>query len=235
MFKHRDIWQAIDRLAAAEGLSASGLARKAGLDPTTFNKSKRVTREGRERWPSTESLSKILEATNTSLEHFLGFMQSGSDLQPSRMLPVLGQSQASQAGYFDEAGFPRREGWDETLFPDLDDPHAYGLEIEGEGLEPLYRDGDMLVISPSASIRRGDRVVLRRREGGILICQLQRHSARRIDLQPLPGTAPAASPGNDPVADVLAVPVPPLVAGAEDYSFDVEDVAWLHRILWASQ
>ena len=71
MLRHPDIWKAIDRLAAKHGLSASGLARRAGLDPTTFNKSKRVTAEGRPRWPNTESLSRILEVTGTDPEEFL--------------------------------------------------------------------------------------------------------------------------------------------------------------------
>jgi len=52
MLTHNQIWTAIDRLAARAKLSPSGLAKKAGLDPTTFNKSKRVTPEGRQRWPS---------------------------------------------------------------------------------------------------------------------------------------------------------------------------------------
>ena len=46
MLTHADIWNAVDRLAARAGLSASGLAKKAGLDPTTFNKSKRITPRG---------------------------------------------------------------------------------------------------------------------------------------------------------------------------------------------
>lgn len=51
LLTHEQVWTALDRLAARAGLSASGLARRAGLDPTTFNKSKRVTPDGRERWP----------------------------------------------------------------------------------------------------------------------------------------------------------------------------------------
>src|SRR5215211_2690910 len=68
MLTHADIWNAVDRLAARAGLSASGLAKKAGLDPTTFNKSKRITPEGRPRWPSTESVAKSLAATNTTVD-----------------------------------------------------------------------------------------------------------------------------------------------------------------------
>ena len=63
MMRHDDIWRAIDALAAEHGLSASGLARKAGLDPTAFNPSKRIGADGRARWPSTESVAKVLAAT----------------------------------------------------------------------------------------------------------------------------------------------------------------------------
>jgi phage repressor protein C with HTH and peptisase S24 domain len=55
---HARVWSAIGALAHRYGLSASGLAKRAGLDPTSFNKSKRVTGEGRPRWPTTESIAK---------------------------------------------------------------------------------------------------------------------------------------------------------------------------------
>ena len=71
MLTHAQIWTALDRLAARAGLSPSGLARKAGLDPTTFNRSKRMTPQGRSRWPSTESLAKSLAATGASMETFV--------------------------------------------------------------------------------------------------------------------------------------------------------------------
>ena len=70
MLRHSDIWNAIDRLARDRGYSASGLARRAGLDPTTFNKSKRKSPDGKERWPSTESISKVLKVTGASLGEF---------------------------------------------------------------------------------------------------------------------------------------------------------------------
>src|SRR5260370_154398 len=65
---HLQVWTALDRLAERAGFSPSGLAKRAGLDPTTFNKSKRITGDGRERGPSTESVSKALAATNSSIE-----------------------------------------------------------------------------------------------------------------------------------------------------------------------
>ena len=68
MLTHSQIWNALDRLAAHSGLTPSGLAKKAGLDPTTFNKSKRITGDGRERWPSTESVAKASADGSTPVE-----------------------------------------------------------------------------------------------------------------------------------------------------------------------
>lgn len=64
---HNDIWRGLDLLAEQNGLSVSGLARRAGLDATAFNKSKRTAKDGRPRWPSTESISRALVAVNAEL------------------------------------------------------------------------------------------------------------------------------------------------------------------------
>ena len=77
MLTHAQIWNAVDRVAARAGLSASGLAKRSGLDPTTFNKSKRITPDGRARWPSTESVAKVLAATGTTIDAFLGLLNNG--------------------------------------------------------------------------------------------------------------------------------------------------------------
>lgn len=84
MFTHADIWSAIDALAKTAKLTPSGLARRAGLDPTTFNKSKRFATDGRPRWPTTESLSKILDVTATDMVTFALLMK--------RQEPQLGSS-----------------------------------------------------------------------------------------------------------------------------------------------
>lgn len=76
MFTHQDIWQAIDKLAAEKGFSPSGLAKQAGLDPTTFNKSKRTSADGKPRWPSTESIAKILTVTGSSLSDLEKLMKN---------------------------------------------------------------------------------------------------------------------------------------------------------------
>jgi phage repressor protein C with HTH and peptisase S24 domain len=206
--KHDEIWRALDTLAAENGLSASGLAKRSGLDPTTFNPSKRIMPDGRARWPSTESVAKVLAATGASLEAFTALVTGARTLsaggRPYRRIPLIGLAQAGAAGYFDDGGYPVGGGWE------IADPNAYALEISGDSMEPVFRDGDMIIVSPAAPIRRGDRVVVRTAGGEVMAKQLTRRSARRVELRSLNPAHP-------------------------DYSFDLADVAWLHRIVWASQ
>ena len=93
MLSHDRIWAAIDALAARYGMTASGLARKAGLDATSFNKSKRTSPDGRDRWPSTESVAKVLRATGATLEDFLRLVEPAGELRRS-MVPLIGMTQA---------------------------------------------------------------------------------------------------------------------------------------------
>ena len=159
MLTHAQIWSAIDGLAKRSGLSPSGLAKRAGLDPTTFNKSKRITPDGRARWPSTESVAKSLAATGSTLDQFVALI-SESARPPAEAVPLIGFAEAGVGGYFDDGGFPNGKGWDEIPFPAVDDEHVYALEISGESMHPAYRDGTVIIVSPAAPIRRGDRVVV---------------------------------------------------------------------------
>lgn len=74
MFTHDQIWQGLDRLATSKGYSPSGLARRSGLDPTSFNKSKRISPDGKPRWPSTESLAKVLAVTDATMSDFISLI-----------------------------------------------------------------------------------------------------------------------------------------------------------------
>src|SRR5262245_18649905 len=109
--QHGQIWRAIDALAARRGMTASGLARAAGLDPTTFNKSKRQAPDGKPRWPSTESISRALAAAETSWEDFAALLVGRSSAGSA--IPIVGMARAGADGFFDEQGFP--VGADETV------------------------------------------------------------------------------------------------------------------------
>ena len=172
MLEHQAVWLAIDRLAARYNLSPSGLARQAGLDPTTFNKSKRITKEGKQRWPSTESLAKVLNATGASLGEFVGLIEDQPQAAGLRRLPKLRFAAAAQPGYIDAAGRPVRANWEEISFPNEPDPHAFALEITGDGLLPVFRSGDLIIATPGAEVHAGDRVLLRSQQGELLIAEL---------------------------------------------------------------
>ncbi|MCB1507430.1 MAG: helix-turn-helix transcriptional regulator [Hyphomicrobiaceae bacterium] len=213
---HHGLWAALDQIAERHGLSPSALARRAGLDPTSFNRSKRTANDGRPRWPSTESLVKVLEATGESFSSFVQLLEQAPELkeaypdQMTRTVPLLGMAEAGQGGYFDDAGFPAGAGWDAVPIPGVQDEHAYALEVSGDSMLPLYRDGDLLIVSPGAQVRRGDRVVVRTRGGEVTAKVLARKSAKSIELVSLNPDHP-------------------------NRSIELADVEWIARIVWASQ
>lgn len=218
MFTHRSIWDAIDALASRHGLSVSGLARLSGLDATALNPSKRVGKDGRERWPSTESIAKILQATEENYDQFMnGSMHyhqnatvSYSAAIDGNSVPLLGFAQAGAGGYFDPAGFPAGQGWEEVNFPGNDGSSTYALEVSGDSMSPAYRDGDILIVSPSEEVRRGDRVVVRTLDGEVTAKILHRQSIQTIELHSL-------NPEHSP------------------RTLQKNEIDWIARILWASQ
>ena len=217
MLSHSRIWNAIDRLAERNSLSPSGLARRAGLDATTFNKSKRASVDGRPRWPSTESIAKILEATRTEIGAFLGL----DDAPPSRAraraasgasrpVPVLGLAQAGAGGFFDDAGFPAGQGWDVVDAPATTGENVFALEVSGDSMLPLYRHGDRIVVSRDRQCRKGDRVVVRTTSGEVMAKVLSKRTAKAVELASL-------NPSH------------------KGRTIAMKDIDWMARIMWASQ
>jgi len=221
MLSHDRIWAAIDALAERNRLSPSGLARRAGLDPTSFNKSKRQASDGRLRWPSTESIAKVLQATGNSFDDFTSLVRGG--VQDSFLpegafppqvgsIPLLGFAQAGAGGFLDDGGFPAGQGWDVVDFPasPASKPGVYALEVQGDSMMPLYRDGNVLIVEPGAQVRRGDRVVVKTREGEVMAKVLFRQTAKTIELLSLNTDHP-------------------------NRTFGLSEIEWMARIIWASQ
>lgn len=213
---HSQIWSAIDALADRNALSVSALARQAGLDATAFNRSKRFSSDGRPRWPSTESLIKVLAATGVSFDGFAHLYDTSLETKGLRagrigpVVPLLGFAQAGNGGYFDDAGFPSGHGWDAIQLPELDDAQCYALEVSGDSMLPLYRDGDIIVVSPGAQMRRHDRVVVRTQSGEVLAKVLQRRTNDHVELHSINADHP-------------------------DRKIALDDIDWIARIVWASQ
>jgi phage repressor protein C with HTH and peptisase S24 domain len=206
--QHGQIWRALDALAARKGLTPSGLARAAGLDPTTFNKSKRAGPDGKPRWPSTESIARALSAADSSFDEFAALL-AGHPGGAGRAIPIVGMARAGSDGFFDENGFPI--GAEETVrFPGLGEDRIYALEIAGDSMEPVYRAGDVVIVQPGAAVRRGDRVVVRTRGGEVMAKLLGRRNDQSFELLSFNAAYPARQ-----------------IPAAE--------IDWIARILWASQ
>ena len=75
---------------------------------------------------------------------------------------------------------------------------------------PLYRDGDTIIVSPAATVRRGDRVVVKTVEGEVLAKQLKRQTARTVELASLNPEHP-------------------------DRVLNLAEIAFMARVIWASQ
>jgi phage repressor protein C with HTH and peptisase S24 domain len=211
MFTHKQVWTAIDVIAERYGFSPSGLAKKSGLDPTSFNPSKRNGPDGRPRWPTMESISRVLNASGAPVDEFMELLSGKKGAPPKvRVLPLLGFAKAGRGGFFDDGGFPAGAGWDEVDVPGVTDTSAYALEITGDSMLPVYREGDTIVVSPAATIRKGDRVVVRTADGQVMAKILQKQSARTIELSSFNADHPVKT-------------------------LDAKNVDWMARIIWASQ
>lgn len=218
MLSHDRVWAAIDALAERYSLSASGLAKRAGLDSTAFNKSKRLGADGRPRWPSTESLAKVMEATGASLDEFLALLDGRAQRMARTVrragaaarVPLLGFAQAGAGGFFDDAGFPAGQGWEMVDVPAGAKDGSYALQVQGDSMLPLYRDGDVLIVEPSAGLRKGDRVVVKTIGGEVMAKVLVRRTAKVVELLSLNPDHPNRE----------------IAAAAID---------WMARIVWASQ
>lgn len=196
--RHADVWRAIDRLAAKHGYSASGLARRAGLDATSFNKSKRKSHDGKLRWPSTESVARILHATGETMAGFVALMGGQTGALARRQVPMLPLDGAA-ARHFDDQGGPTGSAWHETSLASLDDGTLYALKVTGTALAPAWRAGDLLLVSPAAPVRRGDRVVVKLRRGDLAILELVRRTARKIEFAGVGSSARDRSVATDEI------------------------------------
>jgi len=207
--RHSDIWSGLDKLANTNGLSASGLARRAGLDPTAFNKSKRINPQGKPRWPTTESLAKALTATKSSMADFVRIVGAPAGAGASRKYPVARLANALKPGSYDRAGKPAGSAWSEVGGPDIGVAAAYAIKVSGNELSPVYRAGALLIVDPGAAPRRGDRVIANA-DGKIMVREVVRLNRREAELKPVSSSRGGAT-------------------------IDARDLKWIHRIVWASQ
>lgn len=206
--QYNQIWNAVDKLAKSRGLSPSGLAKIAGLDATTFNKSKRSRPDGKKRWPSLESLNKILETCHISFEDFY---KLGADYpsvkDTTETVPYIRFSDIDEnINIYD--GNVNTENWGKISFPDSQ--NAYAIDIDTNEFAPFYRINSVIIVAQNSDIRRGDKVVIYQNCGNVIIGEFVRRTAQTIELNNI------AQPQSD-------------------ISVKIANIRIIQRIIWASQ
>ena len=208
IMKFEKIWDVIDKFALSNGMSPSALAKSIGLDATTFNKSKRLRADGKQRWPSLESINKILEVYNIELEDLYRFSvdarQSANALSvPYISLSHLSQGSKAEVRHFDMAS------WKQVNLP-YSTNNIYAIDLDNSAYEPLYNFGATLVVAKDSEIRRGDRVIIITRNGETLIREFIRREENAIKV---------CTPYDKETFQYI----------------NLSDIKLLNRIIWASQ
>ena len=206
--KYDTVWNAVDNLAKSLGMSPSGLAKKSGLDSTTFNRSKRKRPDGKNRWPSLDSLNKVFEFCNITFEEFYKYGETDNPPENLNTIPYIKLSGVSKREYCQE-GEICTTNWETICFPD-GTKNLYAVEIDNTDYAPLYKFGTTLILAKHSEIRRNDRVAVFKKDGDFLLAEFIRRKPRTLELQNL--NAPE-----------------------ESFSENIDDILFLSRIVWASQ
>ena len=204
MLSHKRIWRAIDRIAKDAGLTPSGLAKKAGLDPTSFNKSKRIGSGGKLRWPSTESLYKLLKVLGKDLSYFSSLVEPDSISE----IKLIGSLQTNLKGFCE---CDENSEWESVTFPRTFNKDSVAIKINGYSLEPIYRNGDTLIISKKeALISEDDRVVLKTTDNELIVKRFIEKDETNTSLRCLEKEGSTSKVPN-------------------------EKIEWIGKIIWVSQ
>ena len=139
-----------------------------------------------------------------------GKLASTGESEHGARVPVIGHAEAGgvELEYeYTDHGYPPGAA-DEHLSPteELGDPSAYGLAIRGRSMEPLFRDGDRVVVSPARPFVPGRLHVVHSKKGQVQLRLVERHG----DTYSLLSINPS---------------YPPIY-------LQIGDVAWLHAVTW---
>lgn len=71
-------------------------------------------------------------------------------------VPLINRVSAGYPAGFTDLGFPARVADEYVRCPDLHDPDAFAARVVGDSMEPVYREGDIVIFSPARPIADGD-------------------------------------------------------------------------------
>lgn len=205
--KYENVWNAVDNLAKKHGLSPSGLAKLAGLDATTFNKSKRIRPDGKKRWPSLDSINKLLEIFNLSFEQFYAL---STDLEENEIgsIPFIKLSQCKPSLTEDKAQI-NTSHWHKISFPDFKES-LFAIEIDSDNFAPIYKNSTLLIAAHNSEIRQGDRAIIFFNDENITLKEFVRRTPSKL---------------------IVTNINPPF----QEEQIAIADITLINRIVWASQ
>lgn len=163
-----------------EGVSNKALADTAGVSLQAVGDWLRTGRIGRDRLPS------IAATVNRTIEWLL----SGKESSPSpiqeqltdhhvtpgaepvyREIPVVGTTEVGPDSQWFDLGYPSDFG-EAYLDTPTKDRSAYALGVVGSSMDPRFREGDVLAISPAVEPVPGDDVVVKQVNGSLMVKEL---------------------------------------------------------------
>ena len=206
--KYETIWSAVDNLAKALSMTPSGLAKKSGLDSTTFNRSKRIRPDGKKRWPSLDSINKVLEYCNISFEEFYNYGDNYDGHSNIQTIPFARLSNNVIPSY-QEDNAPDTTNWESIAFT-IRTNSAYALEIDTNEYEPVYKKGSTVLLLKNSEIRHGDRIAVFFNDGSKVLAEFMHRKPQTIELLSLKKSE-------------------------NEISVKIDDIAYINRIVWVSQ
>jgi phage repressor protein C with HTH and peptisase S24 domain len=176
-----------------------------GLNSTSFNPSKRLRSEdGTGRWPSTESIAKVLKAAEMTWADFIAILEqtAATPAQPVGKL-IIALASLIYPPYrglkhFDEHG------------NDVHGRVSYIVNISNDTMSPIYRDGDMIMVSTGMEVKPNHRVLLYPKAGGVLIGKVIAKTEETINLESFQNSS-----------ELITIPQ--------------DEIAFIHKIDWLKQ
>ena len=138
--------------------------------------------------PTFSKVMSLLKSYHADFQDFLretGFLPKNTEPAPlgkMRKIPVISWV---AAGKWTETGesFLEEEviEWIET---DVKGEHNFGLKIKGDSMEPEFKEGEVVIINPTAKAENGDYVIVKNHEEEATFKQYKRYENTKI-LHPL--------------------------------------------------
>lgn len=129
------------------------------------------------------TLRKWAEEKSSNIEEFLPL---------GRPIPLINKVSAGYPSDFTDLGYPVGIAEDYVYAPGVTDAEAFAIVVCGDSMEPRFKEGDVLVISPEAPVQTGDDCFVKiASEDSATLKRVYYEEGSRIRLQPLNPRYPA--------------------------------------------